>query len=164
MTRGRKPRRPRWLPTNTLTLARHRAGKLSGEELASVMRPLQAAFTAMRRGVATELDWSHLASAVNVAMAIEAQGIVKGLREHFTAAELAIAGIKRRAMDSGEWKPTALYYLELDALTTAIELHQFQLENLSHGEFNRALDHAEAEIRSTGGLVIQAVHTRAQHV
>lgn len=156
MSHGRKPRRIRWAPTDTFTLAAHRASKLTQAEHEGVMQPLQAGFTALREGRACELDWCQLASAVNLAQAIEAQGIVRGLHEHLRAAELALQSVYSRAMVAGQWKPTALWVVELDAISTMVELHAFQLGQLAHGEFNRALDWAEAEVRSSGGRVIRA--------
>jgi hypothetical protein len=156
MSHGRKARRMRWAPTDTMALAAHRAGKLTQAELDGVLQPLQAALKALSDGVGTEMDWCQLASAVNLANAIEAQGIVKGLHEHLRAAELALQCIYRRAMPAGAWQPTALGYVEIDALNTAAELHAFQLGQLAHGEFNRALDWAEAEVRSSGGRMIKA--------
>lgn len=152
---GRKPRRPRWLPTDTLSLVCRRIALISEAELTEVMQPVQQAFKALREGVADEWQWSVLASSINAAMAIEKQGVVKGLREHLHAAELALQSIGKRAMDTKEWRPTALYYVELDAIKTAIELHEFQLKQLSHGEVIRALDYAQAEIRCSGGRVMQ---------
>lgn len=159
MSHGRKPRRQRWAPTDTFALAAHRASKLTQAELNGVMQPLQSAFRALRESVATETHWSYLASAINVAMAIEAQGVVRGLHEHLHAAELALQAIYRRAMEARYWKPVPLYYLELDAISTAVDLHAFQLSQLGHGEFNRALDNATAEVASSGGRVIKAAHT-----
>lgn len=153
---ARKPRRPRWLPTDTLQLASRRVAKLSASEIADVMQPLKAAFQALRQGVATEWQWNIVASAINCAQAIEAQGVVKGLHEHLHAAELALQGIQRRAMATREWRPTALYYLELDSIRDAVDLHEFQLRQLSHGEAMRAIAYAEAEVRSTGGRVVHA--------
>lgn len=151
----RKPRRIRWQPnTDTLATACRRASKLSAAEISEVMEPLQHAFAALRRGVATEWQWSIIASAVNCAKAIETQGVVRGLHEHLCAAELSLQAIYRRAMAGTTWQPSTLYYIELDAIGTAVELHAFQLQNLARGEVIRALDYAQAEVRSTGGRVI----------
>lgn len=153
---GRKPRRIRWPATaNTMALVCQRVALVTPAELAEVMAPLHAASRALREGVATEWQWSVLASSINAAMAVEKQGVVKGLHEHLHAAELALQGIYRRAMQGGTWRPTALYYLELDVINTAVDLHEFQLKQLSHGEVIRALDYAQAEVRSSGGKAIR---------
>lgn len=159
---GRKPRRPRWLPTaETMKLASHRAGRLSQAEVAEVMQPLRQAFRALREGVATEWQWSIAASAVNAAKAIEDQGVVKGLRGHLHTADHALQAIYTRAQAADAWRPTPLYWHEIDAIHTAVDLHQFQLEQLAHGEALRAIDKAAAEIRSTGGRVVALCESEA---
>lgn len=153
---ARKPRRPRWAANcNTMELASRRVALLSHAEIAEVMLPLKAAFQALRQGVATEWQWSIVASSMNCAQAIERQGVVKGLHEHLRAAELALQGIQHRAMATGEWRSTALYYQELDNIKTAVDLHEFQLRQLSHGEAMRAIVYAEAEVRGTGGRTVE---------
>lgn len=151
-----KPRRyrPRTVTADIVTLAMHRASKPPAEDIEAVLAPMRAAFKALREGVATELQWSVLASSVNVAMTIENQGVVTGLAAHLKAAETALQGIYRRAMHAGAWKPTALYYQEIEAIDEFIPLNKFQLEQLSRGEVIKALDKAEAVIRSVGGTVI----------
>ena len=156
MTHGRKPRRARWpAAVNTIDLVSRRVALVTPADLAQVMEPLQAAFTALRQGVATEWQWSVLASAMNAAQAIEKQGVVRQLAGHLHAAELALQSIYNRATATGKWQATALYYIELDAIDTAIDLHKFQLQQLSTGEVIKALDYAQAEVRSSGGRVMQ---------
>lgn len=157
---SRKPYRPRWQPTgNTMALALHKAAKPTADDIASVIDPVQAALKALREGVATEWQWSVLASAMNVAKAIEKQGVVKGLHEHLRAAELALNAIYGRAMATTTWCATSLYYIELDAVDTAVDLHRFQLNTLGRGELIRAIDYAQAEVKSSGGRVLQAPAT-----
>jgi hypothetical protein len=164
MNGQKKPRRRRWAPTgDTMWVASYHASKLSPADVGEVMQPLQDACRALREGVASEWHWSLAASAVNTARAIERQGVVKGLHEHLVAADLALAGIHRRAMLATGWRPTALYYLELDAITTAVELHEFQLRQLSRGEMMRAVALAQADIQSSGGRVIHLSAAPATH-
>jgi hypothetical protein len=146
--------RPRPITLDPITLAIHRASKPPAQDIEAVLAPMRCAFKSLREGVASELQWSVLASSVNVAMTIENQGVVTGLAAHLKAAEAALQGIYRRAMDAGEWKPTPLYWQEIEAIDEFIPLNKFQLEQLSRGEVIRALDKAEAVIRSIGGTVI----------
>ena len=156
MSHGKPPRKPRWpAAVNTMDLVSRRVALVTPADLAQVMAPLQAAFTALRQGVATEWQWSVLASAMNCAQAIEKQGVVRQLAGHLHAAELALQSIYNRAMATGHWQATALYYVELDAIDTAIDLHKSQLQQLSTGEVIKALDYAQAEVRSSGGRVVQ---------
>ena len=157
MTHGRKPpRKPRWpAVSNVLTIVKQRIALISAADLVITLQPLQAAFKALREGVATEWQWAQLASAINGAMAVEKQGVVKGVHAHLHAAELALQAIQQRAMATGTWQPTALYYQELDDISTAVNLHKYQLSQLSYGEVKAAANYAEAEVRSTGGQVMQ---------
>jgi hypothetical protein len=154
MTGRHKPRRPRWISRDPMGLAKTYAGRLTAAEVGQVMAAVQDGFRALREGVATEAQWGVVTSALNIADAIELQGVVRGARGHIQAAQQALAGILRRAMATGTWHPTALYYQELDDVRTGIDIYDYQLRQLSYGEYQRALAHAIAEVRSTGGIVI----------
>lgn len=156
-TKPRKRYRPRPVAANPINLAIRRASKIPADEIAAAMAPLLASFTAMREGVGSEQQWQMLAGSVELALSIEQQGVVRGLRGHLTAAEGALAGIKHRAIESGSWRPTPLYWQEIEALDTFVWLHQRQLENLSEGEWRRAYDRAVGVVLSAGG---QAVDVR----
>lgn len=77
------------------------------------------------------------------------------MRGHLEAAERALQGIKLRAMSTGEWDATALYYQELDDVKAAVELHRFQLERLSSAEAVKAIDLANGRVRAAGGRMIE---------
>lgn len=154
MSHGRPPRRPRWISYHPVELARNNATRLTPAEIQKAIDPLRAAAKALREGVATEWQWAVVASAMNVAQAIERQGVVRGLAEHLHSAELALQAIERRSMATGMWLPTALYYQELDHIAAAVDLHEFQMQQLSYGEFRRVVVRAEADIRSAGGRVV----------
>lgn len=162
MSHGRPPRRQRYAPTpHMMSLVLRQVTRLTTHELGQVLGPVDASMTALREGVATELQWSILASTVEVAIAVEDKGAVRGLRGHLEAAERALQGIKLRAMASGEWHPTALYYQELDDVKAAVELHRFQLEQLSSAEAIKALDLAKGRVRAAGGRVIEQPKAQA---
>ena len=162
MSHGRPPRRVRFLPTpHTMHLVVRQVTRLTAAELGQVLGPIEASMKALREGVASELDWSMLASAVEIAIAVEDKGVVRGMRGHLEAAERALQGIKLRAMATGEWVPTALYYQELDDVKAAVELHRFQLEQLSSAEATKALDLATGRVRAAGGRVIERDRTAA---
>jgi hypothetical protein len=157
MSHGRPPRRVRFVTTpHTMSLVVRKVTRLTAHELGLVLGPIESSLTALREGVASELEWSLLASAVEIALAVEDKGVVRGMRGHIEAAERALQGIKLRAMATGEWLPTALYYQELDDVTAAVELHRFQLEQLSSAEARKALDLAKGRVRAAGGRVIEA--------
>lgn len=155
MSRGRPPRRVRFAPTcNVLGRVVLRVTKLTEHELEHVLTPARDSFKALREGVATELQWSILAGAVELALAIEDKGIVRGMRGHIRAAEDALHGIKLRAMATGRWEPTALYYRELDDLDEVIFLHEHQLRQLSSAEAVKALELATGRVMGDGGRVL----------
>lgn len=157
MSHGRPPRRVRFAPTpHTMSLVVRKVTRLTAHELGQVLGPIESSLTALREGVASELQWSILASSVEIAIAIEDKGQVRGLREHLEAAERALQGIKLRAMATGEWLATSLYYQELDDVKAAVELHRFQLEQLSSTEAVKAIDLAKGRVRAAGGRVIEA--------
>ncbi|MDO9235968.1 MAG: hypothetical protein Q7U28_08050 [Aquabacterium sp.] len=156
---GRKPRRPRWQPTaDTMALALHHAAKPARADVDQVLRAVTVAAKALREGVATELQWSILAGSLDVSLAIERQGIVRGLQEHLASAARAMQSIYDRAHAGPVWRPTALHYYELDAVQTFVELHAYQVRQLSRAEFLKAIDSAANQIRATGGQVTLA-HT-----
>lgn len=156
MSRSPKPRkayRPRLIAVNTLEIALHRAAKPAAADREEVLNMLRQAAQALREGVATELQWSIIAGALDVAKAIEHQGIVRGLSEHLNTATQALQAVYDRALASGQWKPTALHYYELDAVQTFVDLHTFQVNQLGRAEFLAAVDSAQARIKANGDKV-----------
>lgn len=155
MSRSKKPRkayRPRQIAVNTLELALHRAAKPAATDRAEVLGVLRKAIQALREGVATEHQWSIAAGAVTVALAIERHGVVRGLREHLKSAERHLQDVHDRALRNGggRWVQVTLYYQELDALQTFMELHAFQVEQLGRAEFIAAIDAAEKDTIAQG--------------
>ena len=153
MSRSKKPRkayRPRQIAVNTLDLALHRAAKPAREDRAEVLDKLNAAVKALCTGVATELDWSVAAGAVAVAMAVERQGIVRGLQEHLVSAEQALQAIHDRCRLPMMWLRPTLTIQEVDAIHLLAELHTFQIEQLGRAEFLAAIDAATKETLAQG--------------
>lgn len=159
MSRSHKPRkayRPRPIAINTLEIALHRAAKPAPADRKEVLDMLRSAHKALREGVATELQWSIVAGGVDVAKAIEHQGIVRGLGEHLATAEAALQAVYDRSTASGTWQPSAMYYQELDAVQTFVDLHAFQVNQLGRAEFLAAVDSAASQVRAKGGKVTVA--------
>lgn len=104
-----------------------------------LLRPTRPALVALREGVATEQQWLTLASAVDTALAIDGRGVIRGMRGHLVLAQQALVGIKLRAMDTGTWCPTPLYLQEIDDVTEALRLHEYQLEQMGATRIARAL-------------------------
>lgn len=156
MSANKKPRkayRPRPKTPDTMVLALSRAAVPPKADREEVLGVLRSAIKALREGVATETQWAIAAGAVTVALAIEHQGIVRGLMEHLQAAGRALDGIHARAMHEGggQWVRATLYYQELDALATFLDLHAFQLDKLGRAEFLKAIDKAQQRVITQGG-------------
>ncbi|MEZ2293064.1 hypothetical protein [Variovorax sp. RCC_210] len=133
MSHSRTARRPRRTSLNPISLARNNATRPTAVDL------LQDAARSLREGVATEHEWSTVARAIVVAQSLERRGIVRGLGEHLHSAAIALQEIGRRAMDAGVWNATPLHLLELDVISTAIELHELQLQQIgAHVEVDQA--------------------------
>jgi hypothetical protein len=147
----RLPRRPRPIAVNTLEIAAEGAAKMNQRDVNALLAVVQDAFKSMREGVGTLQHWSILAGTLDVSMAIERQGVVRGLREHLLTAEAALQSIYNRANSTRTWSPTALYFHELDAVREFVNLHAFQMRNLSRLEFEQVINTTTSQIRSGGG-------------
>ncbi len=88
-----------------------------------------------------------------MAQGIEESGIVPGLHEYIASAVRAMASIRDQALASGAWRPTALYYYELDAIREAVDLHKYQLLQVTCGELHAIARKLIARTQSTGGAV-----------
>lgn len=149
----RKPFVSRWSRTNTIALAIDGAAKPKRADIAAVVHPIQAAAKNMREGVATAADWGIVAGSLELAVAIEKQGVVRGLSEHFKAFDVAMQSIHDRCSLPAGWQRTPLYFHELDALREFVRLHAYQLNQLGRSEIEAALNIAQANIKSNGGVV-----------
>lgn len=150
MTHGRPPRKPRPVKHNML-VAIVRSSKLTPAEVAETMQAPRQCAARIREGVATEDQHTVLYTVLRIAQGIEETGIVRGLSEHITSALQAMDAIRARALAHGAWRPTALYHYELDAITTALDLHEFQLQHVSAGELNAVAKKLIARTQCSGG-------------
>lgn len=162
MAGNKKPRkayRPRPVTADTMALAISLAAKPAAADRAEVLDVLRSAIKALREGVATEMQWAIAAGAVTLALAIERQGIVRGLMEHITTVGDALQDIHARALRTGggRWIRVTLYFNEIDALNDLIWLHSLQLDKLGRAEFLAAIDKAQKNITTQGdtGTVVR---------
>lgn len=157
-----RPPPPRQKPyVDTIGKALFRAARLSQAEIASTIGPARQCFTRLREGVATEDQHTVLYTILRIAQGIEESGIVRGLHEHIASALQAMDAIRARALASGAWRPTALHYYELEAITTMLDLHEFQLRQLSAGELTAIARKLIARTQSSGGTLVR---TSAQNI
>lgn len=154
MSHGKKPRVSRWpRQGNTLQLALVRATRLTPAEVAETMWQANHCFARLREGVATEAQHTALHTVLALAMGIEDSGIVKGLREHLDSALRSMDAVRERALASGSWCCSEPSFDELDAIATAVELHEYQLKQVSSAELQRVTRKLVAQTLSRGGSV-----------
>ena len=141
---------------NPFAVARNQATRLTGAELDEVMVPIRAAATRMRQGLATHDDHAVLDGSLRMAQSIEQQGIVRGLAGHFADIERTLAAIGARATAaSGRWQSPTLHFQELEAIQLLLDLHHYQIKQLSFAEFRRAYDLTVAHIRTARTPLVQ---------
>lgn len=155
MTHGRKPREPRHVRTDTLMAAKLRASRLTATEIASIMNPVRECFAHIRTATATELHHQVLHSTLTIAHEIERDGIVRGLVEHIELAMTTSSTYSARCLASGAWQTTVCHFHELDAISSMLGLHAFQLEQLSAAEYHRITQRLIARTKQEGGQVLQ---------
>lgn len=134
----------------TMARARRAVAKLTKPEIAEILAPLHQCEKHLREGVATEEQVLVLCTAIRIALAIEEQGIVRGLRNHLQPALDALEAIHTRANTTGRWVPTALWFHELDAVRVGLEMYGHQLRYLSARELHQAVRKLIMRTRSSG--------------
>ena len=115
--------------------AKNAAAALTKEERDSIIAPsLKHIADATTRGL-TKDAYLYLGTAMHVGLAIEDAGVVKGLKAEFEDA-LALLDVLHDKCSRGQnWKVRRIDPGEAQRLKEAIELHDFQLQQLSHREF-----------------------------
>lgn len=111
-----------------------RATLLTPTEVQTSLEPLREAATALRVGVATELQWATIGGAIEAAMLLEQRLLPRGLAEHLQSALIALKEIHRRALASGTWQAVEIYLQEMEHVDTAVDLHEWQLLQLGAAE------------------------------
>ena len=153
MTRKARPRKRHPL-TNPMAVALAKASRFTPTELARMKTHLESHLVALREGRATRVNFAGISTATELALAIEDQGVVRGLAEHLERAEVAMHAIRRRSDFASGWKTPTLRWDEIDALTELLRLHLFQLEQLSYGEYQAAWRLMVGRVTSNGGEII----------
>lgn len=150
--RPRKAYRPRPVTAETMKLAIYRAAKPPAADRADVLDMVRQAVKSLREGVATEHQWGIVSGAVSLALAIEQQGIVRGMLGHFKVAEQALQDIYDRATLKGArpWLRTTLYFNELDAIADLLTFHAYQWKQLGRAELIAAANKAQKNTASEG--------------
>ncbi|KOC19228.1 hypothetical protein GL58_18625 [Comamonas testosteroni] len=147
--------------SNPLMVFNQHNSKLTPAEVAETMGSLRTAFAHMREGVATHSEYVVLHSNMLIAQEIEQMGVVRGLQEHITAALQACASYQERSGYAESWRPSDIHFHELDALGSMLDLHEFQLQQLTAREVHQATQRLVARTKSAGGDVYQADNSMA---
>jgi hypothetical protein len=158
---SRAKRQARILDKDLVNKVLSNVTKLTPGEVAQAITPMREAMLNLKRRTATEANFVWITTCAHMGLSIERQGVVRGLAQHFEAAMDACRAIDTRARTTGQWCSPCLHGSEIETLDTAIDLHEYQLQQLSYGEFIQASDNATLRTRSTGGVVVYAEDLQA---
>lgn len=148
-------------PVDTMAIATDNVALCSSQEINRLLHVLHQCHRALRQGCATELQWGIMAGSCTMAQAVEDCGVVKGLAGHIKACEKALNTIRTRYLAApqtrserlAKWGKTGLRFDEAEALKTFVEVHGYQLRQLSRAEFTQAVDLAVARANSAGEVM-----------
>lgn len=148
-------------PVDTLAIALDGAAKCGPQEIDHLLHILHQCSRALHRGCATQLQLDIMAGSCTMARAVEDLGTVKGLRGHIDTCEKVLHTLRVRYIAAPQsaserragWGKTGLHFDEADAIKTFLEVHNFQLRQLSRTEFTQAVNLATARANSAGETV-----------
>lgn len=156
MSSSRKPFRSRWPKGNPLQAINRHGTHLTAAEVTSIIDPVRECFAQIRAGTATELQATVMHTTMLIAQEIERGGIVRGLAEHIDSARAACEAYFARSSGAGTWRPSAVHFHELDALAVAIDLHVYQLQQLTSAELDEIKRKVITRAQSSGREVLAA--------
>lgn len=122
----------------TLRIAAAQVQKLDPAEIGAMMTGLRSCLSRLRAAQGLLRDVFEFQYATMSAALIERQGVVRGLSSTIADAEAAIATMRQRA-DAVSGQVGALFGPEIACLDEFIRLHEYQLEQLSKGEYEKVL-------------------------
>ena len=125
---------------------------LDASEIAAVIQPLRRAIERLRLGQGTFDDFARAASIVNIGLAIERKGVIRGLRADLDDCHRHLEAVGQRGGEHDRWSTPTLWAAEIKSLNLLANLHEQQLQVLSYKEYSDARDYAVAKVRSAGGL------------
>lgn len=123
---------------STFRIAAAQVQKLDPVEISAMMNGLRSCLSILRSADGHLTHVLEFQMATMSAALIERQGVVRGLSESISAAEESIAAMQLR-VEPGSGRVGALFGPEIASLDEFIRLHQYQLEQLSKGEYERIL-------------------------
>lgn len=126
------------VPALPLRIASAKVKKIDRATLAGMMGGLVACLACLRSGTGSLDHVREFGYATLAAEMIERQGVVRGLSIQIADADRAVMAMRLRA-DAASGKVGPLFGQEIAALDEFIRIHRFQLDQLSQGEYERAL-------------------------
>lgn len=69
----------------------------------------------------------------------------------------ALVAVEQRATAAGPWRTPTLYAAEIDAISTLVDVHLYQLQQLSYGEFRAVYQKTIGQVRTQGGQVVMGM-------
>lgn len=140
-----------------LDVAMNNASKLRPQDVEQIITPCANACAAIVSGSGRRDHWATLCSALNLSLSIERQGVVRGMAGHLASIEASLLAIAARAGEDdtpATWQPPQLSLDEADNMRLLVQLHKFQLEQLSYGEYRRAFAATVNRVRGGGGETV----------
>lgn len=122
----------------TLRIAAAQVQKIDPADIAAMMEGLRSCLTSLRSGNGHITQVLEFQYATMSAVLIERQGVVRGLSGTIAAAESTITALRQRA-EPASGRVGALFGPEIASLDEFIRLHQYQLAQLSKGEYEKVL-------------------------
>lgn len=147
---GTSTRRPRVLPIQIATAL---VKKIDPQVVQAMMDGLRSCLAVLRTGQGhlnhvLEFDYATMTASL-----IERQGVVRGLAQQIADADAAIMSLRLRT-DKSTGQVGPLFGNEITALDTLIEIHHFQLTQISQGEYETVLRSIAGRL---GGKMQEAV-------
>ena len=140
-----------------LDVAMNNATKLSPQDVEQIITPCANACAAIVSGSGRREHWVTLCCSLNMSLSIERQGVVRGMSGHLASIEATLLAIAARAGEDDTpptWQPPQLSLDETDNMRLLVQLHKFQLEQLSYGEYRRAFEATVNRVRGGGGEAV----------
>ena len=146
----KKPRQPRPLKNPIISVALY-ATLLTEAEVQHHMAPIRRCEAQLAQGAASSTQLSVLETSIKISQQVEKSRIVTGLADIIEAGRAALYAIRQRSCsDDNTWQPATPTADELDAVTTAMTMHQFQLRKVTAGEICKITDRIIAQAKSSG--------------
>lgn len=147
---GTSTRRPRVLPIQIATAL---VRKIDPQVVQGMMDGLRTCLSVLRTGQGHLNDVLEFEYATMTASLIERQGVVRGLAQQIADADAAVKSMRQRN-DKSTGRVGPLFGNEITALDTLIEIHHFQLKQISQGEYETVLRSIAGRL---GGKMQEAV-------